>query len=212
MVVPRAARRLFACERAGRAFVGVLVGWRCAWCFMGAGWLPRVLVGAWVVSRERACLRDVHGWVGDVEGVALLEELFGFECGGDAPDDGRPCQRVFAACGDGEELGGELWCGYWLCHVFAVWAGVAECGVLGGGSDSLSAAVGFECECGGDVADLLVAEVWFACGGGFTRSVTALVCAVARFRACFCVRGRFCAALFVQVVGVLVPGREYGVV
>lgn len=34
------------------------------------------LVGVWVVSRERACLREICGWVGDMEGVALLEELF----------------------------------------------------------------------------------------------------------------------------------------
>lgn len=31
------------------------------------------LVGVWVVSRERACLREVHGRVGNMEGVALLE-------------------------------------------------------------------------------------------------------------------------------------------
>ena len=92
--------------------------------------------------------------------------------------------------------------------MFAVWACVAECGVLGGGSDGVGAAVCFEREGGGDVADLLVAEVWFACGGGFTRSVTAVACAVARSCACFCVRGRSCAALLVQVVGVLVPGGE----
>ena len=36
------------------------------------------LVGVWVASRERACLREVCGWVGDVEGVAFLEEPFGF--------------------------------------------------------------------------------------------------------------------------------------
>lgn len=35
------------------------------------------LVGVWVASRERACLREVCGWVRDVEGVAFLEELFG---------------------------------------------------------------------------------------------------------------------------------------
>ena len=35
----------------------------------------------------------------------------------------------------------------------------------------MGAAVGFECECGGDVADLLVAEVWFAGCGYFALSV-----------------------------------------
>lgn len=35
------------------------------------------LVGVWVASRERACLREVCGWVRDVEGVAFLEEPFG---------------------------------------------------------------------------------------------------------------------------------------
>ena len=34
------------------------------------------LVGVWVASRERACLREVCGWVRDVEGVAFLEEPF----------------------------------------------------------------------------------------------------------------------------------------
>lgn len=96
--------------------------------------------------------------------------------------------------------------------MFAVWAGVSECGVLGEWSDGVGAAVCFEGEGGGDVADLLVAEVWFAGCCGFTRSVTAVACAVARFRACFCVRGRSCVLLLVQVVGVLVPGGEYGVV
>ena len=96
--------------------------------------------------------------------------------------------------------------------MFAVWVCVAECGVLGEWSDSLGAAVCFECEGGGDVADLLVAEVWFAGCGGFTLSVTAVACAVARFCACFCVRACSCVLLFVQVVGVLVPGGEYGVV
>lgn len=58
LVVPRAARHLFACGRV----VGV-----------GAP-LPRV--GVWVVSRERPCLREAGGWVGDVEGVAFVQELF----------------------------------------------------------------------------------------------------------------------------------------
>ena len=97
--------------------------------------------------------------------------------------------------------------------MFAVWAGVAECGVLGGGSDSDCAAVGFERECGGDVADGVVAEVWFSCGGGFAFAVTVLACVVAaRSCACFCVRACSCVLLLVQVVGVLVPGGEYGVV
>ena len=145
-----------------------------------------------------------------MECVAFLEELFCFVCGDDAPDDGRPCQRVFAACAYGEELGGELWCGYGLRGVFAVWPGVAECGVFGGGSDSGCAAVGFERECGGDVADVLVAEVWFAGCCGFARSVACVV--PARSCACFCVRGCSCVLLFVQVVGVLVPGGDGGVV
>lgn len=97
--------------------------------------------------------------------------------------------------------------------MFAVWVGVAECGVLGGGSDSGCAAVGFERECGGDVADGVVAEVWFSCGGGFAFAVTALACVVAaRSCACFCVRACSYVLLLVQVVGVLVPGGEYGVV
>lgn len=49
-------------------------------CF-GALWArDRVgapLVGVWVASRERACLREVCGRVRDVEGVAFLEEPFG---------------------------------------------------------------------------------------------------------------------------------------
>ena len=36
------------------------------------------LVSVWVASRERACLREVCGWVWDVEGVAFAQELFGF--------------------------------------------------------------------------------------------------------------------------------------
>ena len=36
------------------------------------------LVGVWCVPRERACLREVCGWVWDVEGVAFAQELFGF--------------------------------------------------------------------------------------------------------------------------------------
>ena len=171
------------------------------------------LVSVWVVSRERACLREVCGWVWDVEGVAFAQELFGLVCGDDAATDGRPLSRVFSACAYGEELGGELGCGYWPRHVFAVWAGVAECGVLGGGSDGDCAAVGFERECGGDVADGVVAEVWFSCGGGFALAVTALACVVpARSCACFCVRACSYVLLLVQVVGVLVPGGEYGVV
>ena len=30
------------------------------------------LVGVWVASRERACLREVCGWVWDMEVIALL--------------------------------------------------------------------------------------------------------------------------------------------
>ena len=79
-----------------------------------------------------------------MEVAAFAQELFCLVGGDDATDDGRPCQRVFAARCDGEELLGELGCGYWAGGVNAVWVGVAECGVFGGGSDSLGAAVGFE--------------------------------------------------------------------
>lgn len=82
--------------------VGWLVGWlwregdaclaASAWggCLWATGWGGGVLgalwardrvgaplVGVWVASRERACLREVCGWVRDVEGVAFLEEPFG---------------------------------------------------------------------------------------------------------------------------------------
>lgn len=170
------------------------------------------LVSVWVVSCERACLREVCGWVWDVEGVAFAQELFGLVCGDDATADGWPLFRVFSARAYGEELGGELWCGYGPRHVFAVWAGVAECGVLGEWSDGVGASVGFERECGGDVADGVVAEVWFSCGGGFVFAVVVLAYAVVRSCACFCVRACSCVLLLVQVVGVLVPGGEYGVV
>ena len=99
LVVPFARARVYMCGRAGW-----LVGWlvvpraaRClsvsarGGCLWAAGWGGGVLgalwardrggvslVGVWVASRERACLREVCGWVGDVEGVAFLEELFGF--------------------------------------------------------------------------------------------------------------------------------------
>ena len=79
--------------------------------------------------------------------------------------------------------------------MFAVWAGVSECGVLRYGSDSLCAAVGFEGERGGDVADGVVAEVWFARGG-------CLTCAVVRRVAARCV---VVSLVAVEVVGVLVP-------
>ena len=91
--------------------------------------------------------------------MTFLEELFCLVCGDDATTDGRPFLRVFAACAYGEELGGELGCGYWAGGVFAVWPGVSECGVFGGGSDGCRAAVGFEEEVCGDVADGAVAEV-----------------------------------------------------
>lgn len=172
-------------------------------CFAGGVRLVGPRAVWFLFVRERPCLREVHGRVRDVEGVAFLEKLFCLVCGDDAPDDGWPLSRVFVACAYGEDLLGELGCGYWLCHVFAVWPGVSECGVLGGGSDSGCAAVGFECECGGDVADVLVAEVCVAGCGCFTRSVACVV--PVRSCACFCVCGRSCAALLVQVVGVLVP-------
>ena len=75
LVVPRAARCLSVSARGG-----------CLWAtwwgggVLGVLWVrDRVgvpLVGVWVASRERACLREICGWVGDMEGVALLEELF----------------------------------------------------------------------------------------------------------------------------------------
>lgn len=102
------------------------------------------LVSVWVSFRGRPRLREVCGGVGDVEGVAFAQELFGFVCGDDAAADGWPLSRVFVARAYGEELGGEPGCGYWSRHVLAVWAGVAECGVLGGGSDGVGASVGFE--------------------------------------------------------------------
>jgi len=58
----------------------------------------------------------------------------------------------------------------------------------------VGAAVGFECERGGDVADGAVAEVCVAGCGCFTLAV-AVACVFP-----------------VQVVGVLVPGGEGGVV
>ena len=58
----------------------------------------------------------------------------------------------------------------------------------------MGAAVGFEREGGGDVADLLVAEVWFAGCGCFALSVAVVF------------------VLTVQVVGVLVPRCEHRVV
>lgn len=76
-------RGLFWEWRIGRVFV--CVGGARAWWgggVFGVLWArDRVgapLVGVWVASRERACLGEVCGWVGDVEGVVFLEELFGF--------------------------------------------------------------------------------------------------------------------------------------
>lgn len=71
--------------------------------------------------------------------------------------------------------------------MLAVWVGVSECGVLGEWSDGASAAVGFEGERGGDVADGVVAEVRVAGCGCFTLAV-AVACVFP-----------------VQVVGILVP-------
>ena len=87
-----------------RGLVGWLVGWLvparlgvclsasawggCLWASSWGGgvrgalwarggcWCAPHLVGVWVVSRERACLREACGRVGDVEGVAFAEELF----------------------------------------------------------------------------------------------------------------------------------------
>ena len=162
--------------------------------FAGACGRVGGLVSAWCLSPRARVLLRVFWRVGDVEALAFLEELFCLVGGDDAPADGWPLLRVFAACAYGEELGGELGGGYWLCGVLAVWVGVSECGVFGGGSDGVCAAVGFECEGGGDVADGAVAEVWFA-GCGFFACSVVVVCVFA-----------------VQVVGVLVPGCEGGVV
>ena len=99
LIVPFARARVYMCGRV----VGWLVGWlwcegdaclaASAWggCLWVAGWGGGVFgvlwvrgrvgvswVGVWVVSCERVCLCEVCGWVGDVEGVAFLEELFGF--------------------------------------------------------------------------------------------------------------------------------------
>ena len=145
--------RLVGCSPRGSVFVclwarGVwtLVGVACAaLCGRAVGvGVPPPLVGVWVASRERACLREAGGRVGDVEGVAFAQELFGLVCGDDAADDGRPLSRVFAACAYCEELPRELVGGYWAGGVFAVWTLVSECGVFGGGSDGGCAAVGFE--------------------------------------------------------------------
>jgi hypothetical protein len=75
LVVPRAARCLSVSARGGCLWA---TGWGGG--VLGALWArDRVgapLVGVWVASREHACLREVCGWVGDVEDVAFLEELF----------------------------------------------------------------------------------------------------------------------------------------
>ena len=75
---PRAAGCLFVRERGAgvcgrpRGVVSCLV-----LCGRGIG-VVCPLVSVWVASRERACLREVCGWVWDVEGVAFAQELFGF--------------------------------------------------------------------------------------------------------------------------------------
>ena len=60
--LPVGARGLGICGRLG-GVVSCLV-----LCGRGIG-----VVGVWVASRERACLREVCGRVGDMEGVSLLE-------------------------------------------------------------------------------------------------------------------------------------------
>lgn len=46
-------------------------------CGRALGGCVAACVGvAWFRARERSCLREICGWVGDVEGVTLLEELF----------------------------------------------------------------------------------------------------------------------------------------
>ena len=55
--------------------------WRVGWCLRGVLWARGgrwCVAGVCVVSIPRARLREVCGRVWDVEGVALLEELFGF--------------------------------------------------------------------------------------------------------------------------------------
>ena len=67
------------CVVSGARGLGVL--WASSWGGVvlgalwarGGCWCSPPLVGVWVVSRERPCLREVCGWVGDMEGVALLE-------------------------------------------------------------------------------------------------------------------------------------------
>lgn len=63
------ARFLRACGVRPACLVGVRAGagwWRVGWCLRGE------------CHRERACLREICGWVGDVEVVAFAQELFCF--------------------------------------------------------------------------------------------------------------------------------------
>lgn len=76
LVVPRAARCLSVSARGGCLWA---TGWGGG--VLGVLWVrDRVgvpLVGVWVASRERACLREAGWWVGDVEVVTFVQELFG---------------------------------------------------------------------------------------------------------------------------------------
>ena len=93
--------RGLGCFAGGGWLVGPRAGWvfcgrprgvvSClVFCGRGIGVVCR-LVSVWVSSRERLRLCEVCGWVGDVEGVAFAQELFGLVCGDDATTDGRPC-------------------------------------------------------------------------------------------------------------------------
>ena len=78
LVGSRAAGCLFVCER-GAGVCGCPCGAVSCLVFCGRGvGVVCPLVSVWVASRERACLREVCGWVWDVEGVAFAQELFGF--------------------------------------------------------------------------------------------------------------------------------------
>lgn len=62
--LPVSTRGLGVCGRLGGAVS----------CAVRGVWM----VFVWVASRERACLCEVCGRVGDVEGVAFVQELFCF--------------------------------------------------------------------------------------------------------------------------------------
>ena len=68
----------FACACLHVWTCGWLVGWLVG-CGVraGRGLVAGRLVSAWWVPPRARVLLRVFGWVGDVEGVAFLEELFG---------------------------------------------------------------------------------------------------------------------------------------